>query len=164
MVENITRELNAQYRDVLGPEQVFDVLLGFKTTSEAVLKYVHPIGFAEGVRKYKVIGHGEPYGSFFLKQWWQPTMTMVEVAELGFFIIKYIQDCELDNTVGIGSGFPQVFMIPQAPIPDNATPDQRQALNPKQMLPADLAIISQKVSERLDQLRKMPWVSKPATM
>lgn len=86
-IEIITRDLNTSYRSVLGG-QVFDVLLGIKPTIGTSLKYIHPSGFAEEVRRYKVIGRGEPYGSYFLKHWWQPNKTMLEVAELGFFIIK----------------------------------------------------------------------------
>ncbi len=155
-IELITRELNAQYREVLGG-QVFDVLLGVKTTAEAVLKYIYPIGFAESVRKYKVIGHGEPYGSFFLKQWWRPEMTMLEVAELGFFIIKFIQECELDNTVGIGEGYPQVWLIPSGAIKANATPDELRLLNPQPMSQDDLKAIETRILRRLAQVQKIPW-------
>jgi 20S proteasome alpha/beta subunit len=90
-IEVLTRELNEKYKGILHGQD-FDVLLGIKTTVGAALKYVYPFGFAEGVRNYKVIGHGEPYGSFFMKRWWRKDMKMLEVAELGFFIIKYIQE------------------------------------------------------------------------
>ncbi len=65
-IERITHGLNENYRGVLGGEN-FDVLLGIKSSTGAVLQYIYPFGFAQGVRKYKAIGHGEPYGSFFLK-------------------------------------------------------------------------------------------------
>ncbi len=155
-IEVITRELNTQYREVLGGE-VFDVLLGIRTTTDALLKYVHPIGFAEGVRRYKVIGHGEPYGSSFLKQWWRSDMTMLDVAELGSFIIKYIQECELDNTVGVGNGYPQVWTIPKLAYPANATPEQTMALNPRPISDVQLKTIADKVSKRLIQFRQIPW-------
>jgi 20S proteasome alpha/beta subunit len=75
-IENITRELNQSYKDVL-QGQVFDVLIGIKTQDiGALLQYILPIGFAEPIRKYRAIGHGEPYGSIFLKQLWRPDMTM----------------------------------------------------------------------------------------
>ncbi len=79
------------------------------------LQYILPRGFAEPVRRYKAIGHGEPYGSVFLKQLWRSDMTMNQVAELGYFIIKYIEATELDASVGVGNGHPQVWFIPNNP-------------------------------------------------
>jgi len=154
-IEGITRELNATYREVL-EGQVFDVLLGIKSTTGAVLKYIHPFGFAEGVRRYKVIGHGEPYGSFFLKHWWRPNMKMLEVAELGFFIIKYIQEFELDNTVGIGVESPQVWLIPNEPTLITAT-SQQQFSNPCAASATDMTAIGDKVSQKLAKFKQIPW-------
>ncbi len=42
-------------------------------------------------------------------------MTMNQVAELGYFIIKYIEATELDASVGVGNGHPQVWFIPNNP-------------------------------------------------
>ncbi len=155
-IEKITRELNTDYREVL-EGQVFDVLLGIKSTTDSSLRYILPVGFAEGVRRYKVIGHGEPYGSFFLKRWWHPNMKMLEVAELGFFIIKYIQDFELDNSVGIGDGHPQIWLIPNDPIPSGATSEQQMLLSPRVISPEDMSAITDRVSKRLNTFKKTSW-------
>jgi len=155
-IENITRELNENYREVLGG-QVFDVLIGIKTTINTILRYIFPLGFAEGVRRYKVIGHGEPYGSFFMKRWWRGNMRMLEVAELGLFIISYIQEFELDNSVGIGDGHPQVWLIPNIPILPTATPEQRMLASPQLISSKDMNIISDRVSKRLDTFKKTSW-------
>jgi len=158
-IETITRELNEQYREVLHGE-AFDVLLGVKTTGGAVLEYVYPIGFAEGVRKYKAIGHGEPYGSFFLKKWWKPTMTMKDAIELGFFIIKYIQEFQLDNTVGVGDGYPQAWVMPNNPPPD-ISKEQIQSFLPHPMSDQQLKPIADKVSSRIAQIKQMSWEEQP---
>ena len=155
-IENITRELNESYREVLGG-QVFDVLIGIKTNINAILRHILPFGFAEGVRKYKVIGHGEPYGSFFLKRWWRRDMNMLEVAELGLFIIRYIQEFELDNSVGIGEEHPQVWLIPNTPIPTGATPEQQKLASPQLISSKDMSTISDRVSKRLDTFKKTSW-------
>jgi 20S proteasome alpha/beta subunit len=155
-IEVLTRELNEKYKDILRGQD-FDVLLGIKTTANSELKYVYPFGFAEGVRKYKSIGHGEPYGSFFLRQWWRPNMTMLEVAELGFFIIKYIQDFGLDNTVGIGDDFPQVWLIPHKQPPPGANPEQIQLLNPHMPSSDEMAAMRDRVSKRLAKFKDIPW-------
>jgi len=110
-IENITRELNDRYRTILRGNY-FDVLIGILAQDGAFLQYINPIGFAEVVRKYKVIGHGEPYGSIFLKKLWNPDMTMEQTAELGYFIIRHIEKLELDGSVG---GNPQVWFIPDPP-------------------------------------------------
>ena len=157
-IENITRELNEHYRERLAG-QVFDVLIGIKTTASAFLKYIFPFGFTEGVRSYKVIGHGEPYGSFFLKQWWRPNMKMLEVAELGLFMIKYIQEFELDNSVGIGAGYPQVWLIPNTPLPPDASWEQQQSFGPYEISPKDMGTIAERVSRRLANLGETTWES-----
>jgi 20S proteasome alpha/beta subunit len=155
-IESITNELNTTYRERLQGE-IFDVLLGIKSTSNAILRYIYPSGFAVGVRNYKVIGHGEPYGSFFLKHWWRADMTMLEVAELGFFIIKYIQDFELDNTVGIGNGYPQVWLIPhKQPLP-KATPEQIQSTHPHNPSLDEMVAMKDRVSERLTKFKGISW-------
>jgi 20S proteasome alpha/beta subunit len=157
-IEKITRDLNATYREILGGE-VFDVLLGVKSTNGAILRYIHPFGFAEGVRRYKVIGHGEPYGAFFLKRWWQPTMTMLQVAQLGAFIVKYIQDFELDNTVGVGNGNPQIWLIPNTPIPPNSSTEQQELSHPR--LPSDdqMHTIVEVAMKRLDTIKQQSWLN-----
>lgn len=147
-IEIITRELNEKYKDILRGQN-FDVLLGIKTTVGANLQYVYPFGFAEGVRRYKAIGHGESYGSFFLKRWWHKDMTMLEVAELGFFIIKYIQEFELDNTVGIGNGYPQIWLIPNKQISPKASPAQNLETVIKSLSAKEMAPMKDSVSERL---------------
>ncbi|HXG07212.1 MAG TPA: hypothetical protein VNI77_07805 [Nitrososphaera sp.] len=43
-------------------------------------------------------------------------MSMEEVAELGYCIIRCIEEFELDTTVGVGNTHPQIWYIP-----DNST-------------------------------------------
>lgn len=155
-IENITSGLNNEYCDRLSGSD-FDVLLGVKTQTGAILKYIYPFGFAEGVRSYKAIGHGEPYGSFFLKRWWHKNMTMLQVAELGFFVIKYIEEFRLDNTVGVGEGRPQIWLIPEAMFPSDATPEQKAQLNPHPPTEQELATMEANVSERIARFKKLSW-------
>lgn len=76
------------------------------------LTYFYQDGAMEPVIDYKVIGTGAPYGSIFLKQNWHQDMTMKEVAELGYFIIKYVEKYSLDLSVGVNKDKPQVWFIP----------------------------------------------------
>jgi 20S proteasome alpha/beta subunit len=111
-IEKYTRELNDAYKDVLERRWSFDVLVGMTTSRGAILQYILPQGLAEPVRRYRAIGHGEQYGSVFLKKLWRQEMSMEQVAELGYFIIRYIEKFELDSSVGVGSEKPQVWFIP----------------------------------------------------
>jgi len=157
-IEIITRELNKEYSGVL-LEQGIDVLVGIKTSVGADVKYIYPEGFAEGVRRYKVIGHGEPYGALFLKQWWHRDMTMLEVAELGYFIIKYIENIGLDNTVGIGQEYPQIWMIPNIPNPKDSqiTDEQWKQVSPRTLTSEEMADMKDKVSKRLANYNQVSW-------
>lgn len=152
-IEALTCKLNNDYCEVLRGRD-FDVLLGIQATTEAVLKYVYPSGFAEGVRKYKVIGHGEPYGSFFLKYWWNKNMIMLEVAELGFFIIKLIQDFELDNTVGIGQGYPQIVLIPKPKNRQRGGAEAEGRVGIRGLSDNELGDLKVKVGKRLEKFKK----------
>lgn len=67
---------------------------------------------AEDVKKYTVIGSGEPYGRIFLKHMWKENMTMQQITELGCFTIKYIERFGLDTTVGVNHRGPQIWFIP----------------------------------------------------
>lgn len=76
-------------------------------------------GFPEPVNDIRAIGHGEPYGSVFIKKVWNNNMSMEQVARLGLFIIKFIDDNELDSSVGFKKEcLPQVVIIPDAKIPE----------------------------------------------
>ena len=152
-IERLTRELNDDYSEVLRG-RVFDVLLGIQATTEAVLKYIHASGFAEGVRRYKVIGHGEPYGSLFLKYWWRRNMSMLEVAELGFFVIKLIQEFELDNTVGIGNGYPQIVLIPNPENKEGEIEEGGVLPTIRSLSNSELSDLKEKVVRRLERFKK----------
>lgn len=90
----------------------------------AQLTVFTPHGFPEPVNERRAIGHGEPYGALFLKKMWNKNMTMENAAKLGIFIIKFIQDMKLDNSVGFNNEFlPQVFYIPDVKIPEGFHPD-----------------------------------------
>lgn len=49
-------------------------------------------------------------GEIFMKNW-KPIMTMRQSAELGAFIIKYIEQERLTETVGVGQYQPQIYYV-----------------------------------------------------
>jgi 20S proteasome alpha/beta subunit len=92
-----------------GYDYGFDVLVGIQRVDiTSILHYIYPNGTLEPVRNYKAIGAGSPYGSIYLKKIWNKDMTMEEVAELGYFIIRYVERFGLDLTVGAGDNVPQI--------------------------------------------------------
>lgn len=118
LVENVIREMHSVYGDdrnlIL---QQFDALMAQRITNDAELSHITPIGFMEPIDTIKVIGHGEPYGAFFLKKKiWRPDFTMQDTAKLAIFIINHIQNQKLDNSVGFDEEYlPQVCYVPNIP-------------------------------------------------
>lgn len=87
-------------------------------SEKAELTTFNPYGFPEPVNTIRAIGHGEPYGELFLKKMWGPSMNMEQTAKLCLFIIKFIQDMKLDNSVGFDEEYlPQVFYVPDVKVP-----------------------------------------------
>jgi 20S proteasome alpha/beta subunit len=113
-IEDITMKLNTRYGD-----EKFDVLIaGPINHPEGVvarLYYIPPSGLSKHISTYKVIGSGEPYGSVFLKKYrregWREKSTQ-DIAELGYFIIRNIEENELDTLVGLDKTHPQIYYIP----------------------------------------------------
>lgn len=109
VVEDIVLKLNQRYYERTHGETI-EVLIGFKKSEElAELYHVTSEGVSEKITNFIAIGHGEPYGSLFLKTIWNFDMSMKQTAELGAFIIKVITQLGLDNSV---DDMPQVGYIP----------------------------------------------------
>jgi 20S proteasome alpha/beta subunit len=109
-LENIANNINKEFKEV--KNQGHDLLIVMKTNDKgATLHRFYPGGSFDPVEDYEAIGSGEPYGSVFLKLLWGRERTMQEVAELGFFIIKYIEDLKLNDSV-VGDQDPQICFIP----------------------------------------------------
>jgi hypothetical protein len=98
----------------------FDTLVGISTKKfqqeskdlKSDLRYFDPEGLPEYVNEFKSIGSGAPHGDVILKKIWNKDMSMEEVAEIGYFIIKYIEKLELDLTVAVGLHQPQIWYLP----------------------------------------------------
>jgi 20S proteasome alpha/beta subunit len=94
-----------------------DILIATRG-SPSVLRHMYYDGGIETIKKYVVIGTGEPVGRFFLKKYWDENMDMNQVAELGYFIIKVIQKYNLEDTVGLSEkkeereSKPHIWLIP----------------------------------------------------
>lgn len=110
-IEELIKKVNEQYKYPLHYEE-FDILFGIKSIKDTELHYFYPSGISEKVTVFKAIGLGEPYGMFFLNQLLKENARMIHAAELGYRMIKYIETFELNSSVGVGSGFPQILFLP----------------------------------------------------
>jgi 20S proteasome alpha/beta subunit len=98
--------------------QNIDALVVTRTGLEPELIHLTGSGLPEPVIDYTSIGHGKPYASIILKSLWRKhsPMSMEMFSKIGCLAIKYVQDCDLDNSVGIEpNGVPQVWYIPEIP-------------------------------------------------
>ena len=124
------------------------VLIAQKPTQTSELWLIHKFGAPQRVSKYYVIGQGEPYGEVFLNMLWkrkQDNITMEEVAETGYFIVKYIESFGLSRSVGVGNGRPQIWFIP------DGSPDQGHA--PHQARTELMDMFENNTKKRLEKLR-----------
>jgi 20S proteasome alpha/beta subunit len=117
ITEKVIHEMGREYgaRDIANE---LDVLVAYRLAPKPTLLYFNGTGTHEYVVGYKVIGHGEPYGSIFLKLRYSPALTMSQFAKLGCMIVRYIQDSRLDYSVGLNPDThdqPQVIVIPNVP-------------------------------------------------
>jgi 20S proteasome alpha/beta subunit len=138
-IEDVTKRLNKRYAS---QKLEFEVLVAVQTKDVgAQLQHILPAGYGDRVKKYRVIGSGEPYGSIFLKKHWRREMVMQDVAELGYFIIRNIEENILDGKVGLGkSRHPQIYYIPS---------DKES--NVREASEAELTAIKNKVEEWLSK-------------
>jgi 20S proteasome alpha/beta subunit len=110
-------------------EERFDVLVGLSATNyvsgpSTLHFFVHNGRFRQ-VKDYQAIGNGLPHGLFFMRQNWERNSEpdMIQVAELGYFIIRYIEDFGLDISVGLDKHKPQIWFLPDSGQDYQATPD-----------------------------------------
>ena len=135
-------------------ETKFDALFAMGNAPSS-LKLFYPDGRMETVTTFKAVGSGAPYGSIFLQKLWHPSMTMEQVAELGYFVIRYIQETELDFTVGVNKErpHPDIWFLPNSSI----TPDisVSPAIRADDTLLKNIeGMTTMRLSKHLDSLKK----------
>jgi hypothetical protein len=112
----IIREINKQQR----PDDEIELLVATQVTgSGALLTYINTGGYPNDVLGYKAIGTGGQYSYVFLKPFYNQNIKMQEFARLGYFIVKYIDNFELDSNSGLDKNAPahsrrQLWFIPNS--------------------------------------------------
>ncbi|WP_406655547.1 hypothetical protein V7O62_07075 [Methanolobus sp. ZRKC2] len=160
ITENVIREMHEIYGDDKYILRNLSVLMATRIGYEAELVHFQPIGFPEPVNDYKVIGHGEPYGSIFLKKMWSNKMNMEETALIGCFILKIIQEFKLDYSVGYSDQYlPQIWYIPDIPYPgenienDNDLIEHMGSYPIRELGESEVLSLMNRVSKQVENLR-----------
>lgn len=96
----------------------FQAFVAVRLQSEPELLAMGGLGMPQPVTSYDAIGHGDPYASVILKILWSKIKPkrMQEAAKIFCLAIRYVQDLELDLSVGIdtkNNDFPQVYYFPK---------------------------------------------------
>lgn len=108
-LEEIIKQLKRDYSHLN-----IDVLFGTRTIDRGdVLYYIDNTGTSEDVPDFQPIGAEDVLANALLKPLWRQEMTLEKLAELGYFIIKYIDKYNLEDRVGLGGQKPQVWFIPE---------------------------------------------------
>jgi 20S proteasome alpha/beta subunit len=91
----------------------FDVLVGLQFPDKpSTLTFISGHGNPRTIEKYYMLGSGASYAKVLLEKLLCKDLTMEQFAKLGYFIIKYVEDFNLNRAVGIGSTEPQIWYIP----------------------------------------------------
>jgi 20S proteasome alpha/beta subunit len=89
---------------------LYEVLVAIQPPDKPpTLNLIQGSGTPYTIKNNHAIGSGALYAQVFLKKCWYDGMAMEQVAELGYFIVKYIEDFKLNFTVG---GEPMIWFIP----------------------------------------------------
>ncbi len=116
-LEDIASNLFERYRTRLEVDETveigayyFDVLFGCKPfETEAKLYHLYRNGFNQEVKRFDIIGHGQPHALPFIKALYKESRTMNEMVKVAGFTLKLIDEAKIDLSVG---GEPQIWLIP----------------------------------------------------
>lgn len=72
------------------------------------LNIVRSNGKCEFVSEWRAIGSGEIIAKKYIERKWNTNMKMLQFAELGYSVIKFIENENLDDTVGVDVGEPSI--------------------------------------------------------
>jgi 20S proteasome alpha/beta subunit len=107
IVYKLNKRYNFQY------DFAFDTLVVTQPPDRTSgLNFISRNGLPHEVMDYCAVGSGKTYAKVFLEKSWDKDMLMEQVADLAYFIIKYIEDFKLNSGVGVGDHEPQIWFIP----------------------------------------------------
>lgn len=142
-----------------------DALVVIRTGYVPELIHLTGRGLPEPITDFAAVGHGEPYGSVLVKTLWNELypMGMADFAKLGCFAIRYVQDLNLDNSVGVNikkGEVPQVWYIPIIPERkvDTTKTDELDSLFEKyaikELSDSDVKLLMKNTTKNITHIRK----------
>lgn len=115
--ENFLSDCKRVVREITEEEREFhpnpiDVLLSFNAGGVSSLYQINAYGFESEVDSYTAIGSGSVYVDMFFQKLWKER-TYAKTIPLACFVIKFVENMQLDNFVGVQEGeIPQVVVVP----------------------------------------------------
>jgi hypothetical protein len=121
IVEEVYERMGALYGDRLRFGGL-SILMAQRTLQKSELWLIEQLGAPQLQTGYVGIGHGAPHASLFtMKSLFDPQKDRIcKAAEVGFFVVKYIEKFQLDPSVGVDpqggkNRYPQVWFLPDNP-------------------------------------------------
>ena len=116
VIEDVVGRLQQRYAKRLFREKeaekgLIEILVGgleYLTHGNAQLYHVLPEGYAEAIKRYLIIGHGESYAQTLMKALYRENAKIENMLRVAIFPIVYIEELGLDTSVG---GLPQVYVV-----------------------------------------------------
>jgi len=125
----LTSKISRQISDKYGRH--YDILLATSGTlfgGTSSLRWLAPTGESMPISDYCKLGSDTPHATVFLKKLFRPDMSMQQGAELGYFIIKYLERFELGLERGLDLippfDKPVIWFVPDA-APDQLLTDRK---------------------------------------
>jgi hypothetical protein len=115
--------LSSNYRDLL-----LRVIVGrqFPGNGKSDLYTINPSGRQGIVTNYAILGDAEALANYLIKGKWRSDLRMREFAELSYCVIRYVEEKNKSETVGLGGNKPPTKYLKDAERSDTDLPKMVQ--------------------------------------
>lgn len=117
MLSDIVLDINKK-RDFMR-KYYFELLVAIRHPDKAsTLTWIPGAGGMRLIDGFHTLGIGGIFAKEFLDKLWYPEITMKDVATLGYFIIKHIEENKLHSAIGVEKYPPHIWFIPDNEVRD----------------------------------------------
>jgi 20S proteasome alpha/beta subunit len=98
----------------------------FPRNGRSDLHLIKSTGKQESIKQWRCIGEGERIANPLVSDFWNSNnkLHMKDFAQLGYCIIKYIEQRKIEPSVGVGIGRPSIKYMKDAGVLDNEPTDE----------------------------------------
>ena len=116
LTSKIKEYFNTTYKDQFKPEE-FEIVLAIQTDKGAILKHILGEGLPIKIANHRYVVLRSESGMMRTRTLFQPLwshgLDMIKVGEFGYFFIRYVERCHLDDLIGTArDAKPQIWYIP----------------------------------------------------